>query len=350
MRMRRRAGFTLVELLVVMAIIAMLAALLMPAVNQVREQGRRTTCMNNQHQLGLATQLFETQNNRLPGWVEPMVRRPAASSPYPLGYVWALLPNIERGDLFRAGTDPAQTTFFNISPKSWPSPSNNPHIKILTCPNDSSAINNGTMISYVCNAGMRDNSGQETSFTAGAGGSRGATSGTNQTTYRESPGSAVFFNNYLSPDQFRNGEYAVQQTLSFISSGDGTTNTLMYSENVDASEWTTANITEGKVAFCFADNDTLPSATTLNTMLINSKTIGGNEGNLPRASSFHPGGVVVTFCDGHNGFITQDIAYQTWALLFTPRGDSAMRYGGSWTSGGTRTKQMEFNRVLNERF
>lgn len=60
------AGFTLVELLVVIVVIAILASLLLPAVNAAREAARRTQCINNSRQVALSTQMYHDAHGSLP--------------------------------------------------------------------------------------------------------------------------------------------------------------------------------------------------------------------------------------------------------------------------------------------
>ena len=88
-----RPGFTLVELLVVVAIIAVLVALLLPAVQSAREAARRTQCANRLKQLGLALHTHvTTQGGRLPS---------AAPTPGGHGLFSALLPYLEQTTLHR---------------------------------------------------------------------------------------------------------------------------------------------------------------------------------------------------------------------------------------------------------
>jgi len=63
----RDIGFSLIELLVAIAIIATLAAILLPVLSRAKESGRSTACVSNLHQIGLALQMYVDENkNMLP--------------------------------------------------------------------------------------------------------------------------------------------------------------------------------------------------------------------------------------------------------------------------------------------
>lgn len=65
---RRKAGFTLIELMIVIAIIAILAAILVPNFIRARAQGQLTACKSNLKNIGTASEMYSTDSSgRYPG-------------------------------------------------------------------------------------------------------------------------------------------------------------------------------------------------------------------------------------------------------------------------------------------
>jgi prepilin-type N-terminal cleavage/methylation domain-containing protein/prepilin-type processing-associated H-X9-DG protein len=138
--MSRHRGFTLIEVLVVIAVISVLIALLLPAVQAAREAARRAQCLNNLKQIGLALHNYHDAIEAFPpGYVS--VPGPDGDNSGP-GWGWAamILPQIEQVSVFNGINFPLPIE----------SPANQTvrltQISTFICPSDSSFLPRFTVV------------------------------------------------------------------------------------------------------------------------------------------------------------------------------------------------------------
>lgn len=128
-----RSAFTLVELLIVIAIIGALVALLLPAVESARERGRTMQCASNLKQIALGLQEFDESTHNLPH----------TSDAQGLSAFFNILPYVEESQLYnqynRGSTLTTSQTAQNTSIMSWP-------LSLFRCP--SMAISTAAQAAY----------------------------------------------------------------------------------------------------------------------------------------------------------------------------------------------------------
>jgi len=324
-------GFTLVELLVVITIIGMLVALLLPAVQAVRERARTTQCLNNLRQLGVAAMNYESSRGELPGYLQfvPRANKKWATWAYnpitqkvyvtstsgnepdaPFSWATLFLSKLERQDIWDQIVDP------NFEPEIR-------RLDVFICPSDSDAlsIQDRPALSYIANTGAwdRDQSG-----------------------------------NFLKPapnddkgDKIENGmmfnlaETKLKSRMSSIKDGSGTT--LLFSENLHKTydltpgtapdfTWLSSNVPQGSeqqfgFVWVVPQTGTSPQP---GPNIDNQERINGNASGAavfdPRMPAFarpasnHGGGVNVIFCDGRGQFLRDSIDYVVYQQLITTNG------------------------------
>lgn len=146
--MQNRKGFTLVELIVVLAVIGMLVALLLPAIQQAREAARRASCRNNLKQIGLALHnLYDTHNCFPLAYLHtPPTAIPSGSGFW--GWEVALLPYVDQHSLYTKLNPQGEQQVISRYYQQYGViiPGGETHLAVLRCPSSilpSQAINVG---------------------------------------------------------------------------------------------------------------------------------------------------------------------------------------------------------------
>ncbi len=209
----RRRGFTLIELLVVIAIIGVLIALLLPAVQAAREAARRSQCVNNLKQLGLAVHNYHSANNAMPPLYGNFANPASQSGPnanngeWPLGWAVALLPFMEQTPLFNSANY-CQGVFNAINMNTISSTK----LSVLICPSE--PLRQGPWLSYTW-----------TNYHANFGGPSAIAGWDGAIVpFNVDPGNNPGWNNFVQDSN--------SGTFGFEGFSDGTSNTALFSEKL----------------------------------------------------------------------------------------------------------------------
>ncbi|MEO2049517.1 MAG: DUF1559 domain-containing protein [Pirellulales bacterium] len=301
-------GFTLVELLVVIAIIGVLVALLLPAVQAAREAARRTQCINQIKQIGLAIQNFHAARNRVP---DSHTYHPKGRNQFPgnlsgRGWITLTLPYLEQ----QARYDKMEPYFDGQFPRN--TGLNHPDLADVVnkpmpgfrCPSDATASEPFSTEQFQ----WKDKEIAVTNYKGNMGNNwMGGTGTSTQNVDCHSSATVIcegFFwrFSFLHPVQFKDVT-------------DGLSNTFLVGEDLPRYNFHSA------LYYCNGDYCSTHFP-------LNVKPNPPTPNNWPLAFTFrsdHVGGANFAMCDGSATFVTDGIDYDTYRFLSTRNGGELIK-------------------------
>ena len=329
---RSKTGFTLVELLVVIAIIAILVSLLLPAVQAARESARRSQCKNNMRQNYLASAAYSSAHqDKVPAYgrfVQVFPNDIRDPSPHEIkcspGHSWVvtILPYLEQKNL--ADRWNYAVPWQQNSVGSLP-------LDMAACPSDESSVDGG--LSYVVNAGFASMGILDEYTRAVADG--GLPNETQMHSHNMIPFDWDGDGNVTSKE----GSITRDTGMSWVEVGnknfshrlgmiyDGSTHTLLFSENVNAGggkNWSDPSI--GNCAFVFPVYEELARDERFGDLAPPADVTGLPNADVqlgegtPFPSSGHPGVVNVVMAGGNAHTLDDTIDKKVYQSLMTPAG------------------------------
>ncbi|MFL5243392.1 MAG: DUF1559 domain-containing protein [Gemmataceae bacterium] len=256
-----RRAFSVFELLVIIAVIAILIGMLVPAVQKVRETANRLTCQNNLKQITLAMHIINDTHNRIPGAIGDF---PNEGSPGT--YFFHILPYIEQDNLYKNAALDSGNGF-----SVWQNETFSKTIKLYCCPSDGST------------------------------------------------GDRHLFHDWLATSNYAANWLVFGTTGARIPNSfpDGTSNTIVFTErfqicNDTPCAWGYSGGTEWASVFAYSSQAKFqvdpPSWLC----------------NPAQAQSAHNGGINVSVGDGSVRFVSANLSPQTWYFACTPAGGEVL--------------------------
>lgn len=336
----RRRGISRVDVVVSLCITVLVLTVFGTSIQSARSLSRRIACLGQLQNVGLSIQNFASgSGGRLPLLTEEIkLKLESGDGTLAMPWTMQLLPaldfapvlnNIKRNAIDQIDSRTGATLSMADIDKIW--------LPVFTCPEDSNAFKKPGKLSYVINAGFMP----RTLFHGDPTGLHrlGSLSWDGNQTLDEPQDIQVSASTGVTwrPNQ------VIQPSLDFISTSDGTSTTILLTENLQAGHWydiDTARIAfglpidakGGQVPFgsgAFFESAKRPLNTefaggTLTTATPQDWQINKDpkaaEGTRPRPSSVHGGGVNVIYCSGSGGFLSDRIDPHVYVKLLTSNG------------------------------